>query len=104
MSNYQILKRLYFDYTQKYLKSILTSVFFTILLAGSTSAVAYLLDPAIKELFIEQNKDFNLCNSRFDCISFHCQRWFSLSCKNNHDKCFSRSEEKMFRWICLNRC
>ena len=57
MSSYQILKRLYFDYTQKYLKSILTSVFFTILLAGSTSAVAYLLDPAIKELFIEQNKD-----------------------------------------------
>jgi len=57
MSNYQILKRLYFDYTQKYLKNILTSVFFTVLLAGSTSAVAYLLDPAIKQLFIEQNKE-----------------------------------------------
>ena len=57
MSSYQILKRLYVDYTQKYLKSILASVFFTVLLAGSTSAVAYLLDPAIKQLFIEQNKD-----------------------------------------------
>ena len=57
MSSYQILKRLYVDYTQKYLNSILASVFFTVLLAGSTSAVAYLLDPAIKQLFIEQNKD-----------------------------------------------
>ncbi len=57
MSNYQILKRLYFDYTQKYLKNIILSVFFTVLLAGSTSAVAYLLDPAIKQLFIEQNKE-----------------------------------------------
>jgi len=56
MSSYQILKRLYVDYTQKYLKNILASVFFTILLAGSTSAVAYLLDPAIKQLFIEQKQ------------------------------------------------
>ena len=42
----------------QYLKNILISVFFTILLAGSTSSVAYLLDPAIKELFINQNKEF----------------------------------------------
>jgi subfamily B ATP-binding cassette protein MsbA len=55
-TDYQILKRLYKDYTKKYFKKILLSVFFTILLAGSTSAVAYLLDPAIKELFIIQNK------------------------------------------------
>ena len=54
MSDYQIIKRLYKDYTEKYLKKILISVFFTILLAGSTSAVAYLLDTAIKKLFIEQ--------------------------------------------------
>ena len=56
MSDHQILKRLYKDYTQKYVKKILISIFFTILLAGSTSAVAYLLDPAIKKLFIEQEK------------------------------------------------
>ena len=52
-----ILKRLYKDYTKKYLNKILLSVFFTLLLAGSTSSVAYLLDPAIKSLFIEQNKN-----------------------------------------------
>ena len=55
MTKVDILKRLYKDYTKKYLKNILISVFFTILLAGSTSAVAYLLDPAIKQLFVEQN-------------------------------------------------
>ncbi len=56
MSNVKILKRLYKDYTKKYLKEILISVFFTVLLAGSTSSVAYLLDPAIKNLFIDQNQ------------------------------------------------
>ena len=55
-SDYQILKRLYKDYTKKYLKKILISVFFTVILAASTSAVAYLLDPAIKQLFINQNQ------------------------------------------------
>ena len=56
MTNTQILKRLYKNYTKKYLKKILISVFFTLLLAGSTSSVAYLLDPAIKQLFINQNE------------------------------------------------
>jgi len=55
-NDYQILKRLYKSYTKKYIKKILTSVFFTLILAGSTSAVAYLLDPAIDELFINQNQ------------------------------------------------
>ena len=56
MTSTQILKKLYFNYTKKYLNKILTSVFFTLLLAGSTSSVAYLLDPAIKHLFVEQQK------------------------------------------------
>ena len=56
MTNIQILKRLYKDYTKKYVSKILLSVFFTVLLAGSTSAVAYLLDPAIEKLFIKQEK------------------------------------------------
>ena len=56
MKNSYILKRLYKDYTKKYFNRILLSVFFTVLLAGSTSAVAYLLDPAIKKLFIEKNQ------------------------------------------------
>ncbi len=59
-TDFQILKRLYNDYTRKYVKKILLSVFFTLLLAGSTSSVAYLLDPAIKQLFIEQKKNLIL--------------------------------------------
>ena len=56
MDNLYILKRLYNDYTKKYLNKILLSVFFSILLAGSTSSVAYLLDPAIKKLFVEKDQ------------------------------------------------
>ena len=56
MDNLYIIKRLYNDYTRKYLKKILLSVFFSILLAGSTSSVAYLLDPAIKKLFVEKDQ------------------------------------------------
>ena len=55
MTNFQIIKRLYTNYTKKYLKNILISVFFSVLLAGSTSSIAYLLDPAINELFIKQS-------------------------------------------------
>ncbi len=56
MNNTEILKRLYKDYTKKFIKKILISVFFTLLLALSTSSIAYLLDPAIKQLFIEKKQ------------------------------------------------
>jgi len=60
MNKIEIVKRLYKSYTKKYLKNIFTAFFFSILLAASTSSVAYLLDPAIKELFIEQNQSLIL--------------------------------------------
>ena len=52
----QIFKRLYIDYTKKYLNKIILSAFFSILVAGSTSSIAWLLDPAIKKLFIEKDQ------------------------------------------------
>ncbi len=58
MKNIDILKRLYRDYTKKYLNKIFLAVFFSILVAGSTSATAWLLDPAIEKIFI--NKDQTL--------------------------------------------
>ena len=58
MTNIEILKRLYKDYTKKYLNKIFLAVFFSILVAGSTSATAWLLDPAIDKIFI--NKDQSL--------------------------------------------
>ena len=56
MNNIDILKRLFKDYTKKHIKQLTISIFFTLLLAASTSAVAYLLDPAIKKLFIEKDQ------------------------------------------------
>ena len=70
MTNIEILKRLYLDYTKKYLNKILLSVFFTVLLAGSTSAVAYLLDPAIERLFIKQEQSFIYIIPIFIVIAF----------------------------------
>ena len=51
-----IIKRLYKDYTKKHSKKIILAIFFSILVAGSTSAIAYLLDPAIEKIFINQDK------------------------------------------------
>ena len=56
MDNAYILKRLYRDYTRKFVNKILISVFFSLLVAGSTSAIAYLLDPAIKKIFLEKDQ------------------------------------------------
>ena len=56
MSDIEILKRLFDDYSKKYLKKISLAFFLSLVLAASTSSVAYLLDPAIKQLFIEKNK------------------------------------------------
>ena len=70
MTNIEIFKRLYRDYTKKYLSKILLSIFFSLLLAGSTSAVAYLLDPAIKELFIKQTSSLILVIPFFIVVAF----------------------------------
>ena len=51
-----ILKRLYKDYSKNYLDKIFLAAFFSILVAGSTSLIAWLLDPAIKKLFIEKDQ------------------------------------------------
>ncbi len=56
MKKIEIYKRLYNDYSKKFLDKILLSGFFSILVAGSTSAIAWLLDPAIKKLFIEKDQ------------------------------------------------
>ena len=58
MKNIEILKRLYNDYTKKHLIKIIFAVLFSILVAASTSATAWLLDPAIEKIFI--NKDQSL--------------------------------------------
>ena len=56
MKRIEIYKRLYNDYSKKFLNKIFLSGFFAILVAGSTSSIAWLLDPAIKKLFIEKDQ------------------------------------------------
>ena len=56
MTNTEILIDLYKRYTKKHIKKIFLSVFFSVLVAGSTAMIAYLLDPAIEKIFIEKNR------------------------------------------------
>jgi len=70
MSNIQLLKRLYKDYSKKFLKKILISVFFSVLVAGSTASIAWLLDPAIKKIFIDKDQTLILIIPMFIIISF----------------------------------
>ena len=56
MKNIDTLRRLYKDYTKKYLKKIIFSVFLSLIVAVSTSSIAWLLDPAIKKIFIEKDQ------------------------------------------------
>ena len=60
MTNFQIIKRLFKTYTKNYVNKILISVFFSLLVAVSTSSIAWLLDPAIEKIFIEKNQSLIL--------------------------------------------
>ena len=53
-----ILKRLYREYVKKHLKRILIALVLSLVVAASTSGIAWLLDPAVKKIFIEQDKVF----------------------------------------------
>ena len=56
MKNSVILKRLYRDYTRKYLFRIIIAFILSLILAASTSSIAYLLDPAIEKIFLNKDK------------------------------------------------
>ena len=55
-----LILRLYFEYIKKHLRRILTALVLSIIVAGSTSGIAWLLDPAVKKIFIEQDKSYAL--------------------------------------------
>jgi len=72
-----IIKRLFFDYTKKHINKIILSLFFALLVAGSTSAIAYLLDPAIKKIFIEKDQALIIIIPIFIIVAF-AVKGFSL--------------------------
>ena len=51
-----IIKRLYREHVKRHLKRIILSLFLSIIVAGSTSATAWLLDPAVKKIFIDKDQ------------------------------------------------
>ena len=53
-----ILVKLFREYVKKHFKKILIALFLSLIVAGSTSGIAWLLDPAVKKIFIDQNKVF----------------------------------------------
>ena len=53
-----LLKKLFNDYVKKHMKRILLALVLSIIVAMSTSGIAWLLDPAVKEIFIEQNQTY----------------------------------------------
>ena len=53
-----ILKRLYSEYVILHLRKILLALILSIVVAGTTSAIAWLLDPAVKKIFIDQDQTY----------------------------------------------
>ena len=50
------IKRLFNEYVKRYLKQIFLALILSLLVGASTSATAWLLDPAIKKIFIEKDR------------------------------------------------
>ena len=53
-----IVKRLYREYVKKYLGRVIIALILSVVVAGSTSSIAWLLDPAVKKIFIDQDKTY----------------------------------------------
>ena len=52
MTTKKTLVRLYNSYTKKFIGKIIVSILLSMIVAAATSSIAWLLDPAIKKIFI----------------------------------------------------
>ena len=68
-----ILKRLFKEYVKKHFKRIIIALILSLIVAGSTSGIAWLLDPAVKKIFIEQNQVFAWSIPLLIVIAFSCK-------------------------------
>ena len=66
----KILRRLYKEYVQFHIKTILFCLFLSILVAGSTSSIAWLLTQQKKKIFLK-GSNFGLANTNCNCFRFH---------------------------------
>ena len=65
-----IVKRLYKEYIRKYSGKLVLALILSMIVAGSTSAIAWLLDPAVKKIFIDQDKTFAIFIPIFVILAF----------------------------------
>ena len=56
MNKLQLSKRIYRTQIKKYIPDLIIIVIFMIINGAATAGVAWLLDPAIKKIFIEKDK------------------------------------------------
>tara|TARA_Y100001970_G_C14197713_1_gene839143 strand:+ start:186 stop:1925 length:1740 start_codon:yes stop_codon:yes gene_type:complete len=70
MNSASVLKRLFNDYTKKYINKIIIALLLSVVIAGSTSSIAYLLDPAIKKIFIEHDTQLIILIPIFIILAF----------------------------------
>ncbi len=52
------LKRLYKEYVKEHLWRVFFALLLSVVVAGTTSAIAWLLDPAVKKIFIDKDKTY----------------------------------------------
>ncbi len=52
------LKRLYKDYVKNHLWRLLLALILSLVVAGTTASIAWLLDPAVKKIFVENDRTF----------------------------------------------
>ncbi len=69
----KILLRLYRDYIIKYLDKIIISLFLSFGVAGSTATIAWLLDPAVEKMFIQQDRTMMLLVPIAIALAFTCK-------------------------------
>ena len=60
MTGAQIISRLFKDSIKPYLPRLLSSLFFMVIIALCTGATAWLLDPAIKKIFLDKDRSMLL--------------------------------------------
>ena len=53
MTNKEAFKRLLKDNVKKYFRKLVLAAIFSVVVAVSTSATAWILDPAIKKIFLD---------------------------------------------------
>ena len=73
----KILHRIFREYVKRHIKRILIALVLSIIVAGSTAGIAWLLDPAVKKIFIEQNRVFSWSIPLLIIIAF-CSKGLSL--------------------------